>query len=105
MSSRKVANGSETSAFRSRFEPTEKKKTPSRNDLIGSIVVCTARRYSVSANSSPATKAPRAIESCRSRYEAGADGHEQRRGDEAIVVVRLRYKTKERLENIAPDSR
>ena len=42
--------------------PTEKKNTPSRSDLNGSIATSIARRYSVSAKTSPATKAPSAIE-------------------------------------------
>ena len=43
--------------------PTLKKKIPSSRPLKGSIVAWTARRYSVSASKSPATKAPIAMES------------------------------------------
>ena len=86
----RISNGSENNDLRSRLEPIEKKKTPSRSDLIGSMVVCTARRYSVSASNNPATKAPSAIEKprCR-RHEAGADRDEQCRCDEEVVVTRL----------------
>ena len=42
--------------------PTETKKTPSSSPLNGSIVASIARRYSVSARSRPATKAPSVIE-------------------------------------------
>ncbi len=46
----------------SRLMPTEKKNTPSRSPLKGSIVASMARWYSVSASNSPATKAPSAID-------------------------------------------
>ena len=42
--------------------PTETKNTPSSSPLKGSMVASMARRYSVSARSRPATKAPSVIE-------------------------------------------
>ena len=42
--------------------PTETKNTPSSRPLNGSIVASMARRYSVSASSRPATKAPSVID-------------------------------------------
>ncbi len=42
--------------------PTETKNTPRSRPLNGSIVASIARRYSVSAKSSPATKAPSVID-------------------------------------------
>ena len=56
-------SGSRQSSRKSTFMPTVKKKRPSRRPLNGATVVSIALRYSVSASSNPATKAPSAIES------------------------------------------
>ncbi|GJE68744.1 hypothetical protein CHKEEEPN_0263 [Methylorubrum podarium] len=58
----RIAPGAATSWAGSRFMPTETKNTPSNRPLNGSIVASIARRYSVSARSSPATKAPSVID-------------------------------------------
>ena len=54
--------GSRASSRKSMFMPTVKKNTPSSRPLNGSMVVSMALRYSVSASSRPATKAPSAID-------------------------------------------
>ena len=56
-------NGSRASSRRSIPMPTVKKNRPSSSPLKGSMVVSMALRYSVSASSRPATKAPSAMES------------------------------------------
>ncbi len=57
-----TSTGSRQMKPRSICMPTEKKKTPSSSPRKGSIIASTARRYSVSASSKPAMKAPSAIE-------------------------------------------
>ena len=57
-----TSNGSRQMKPRSICMPTEKKKTPSSRPRKGSIMASTARRYSVSASSRPATNAPSAID-------------------------------------------
>ena len=57
-----TSSGSRQMKPRSMCMPTEKKKTPSRRPRKGSIIASTARRYSVSARSRPAMKAPSAID-------------------------------------------
>ena len=47
---------------RLRLKPTDTKNSPSSSPLNGSMVTSTSCRYSVSASSSPATKAPTAID-------------------------------------------
>ena len=59
---RRIAPGEAMSCFGSRFMPTETKNTPRSRPLNGSIVASIARRYSVSASSRPATKAPSVID-------------------------------------------
>ena len=57
-----TSSGSRQMKPRSICMPTEKKKTPSSRPRKGSIIASTARRYSVSASSRPAMKAPSAID-------------------------------------------
>ncbi len=79
-------NGSRASSRRSIPMPTVKKNRPSSSPLKGSMVVSMALRYSVSASSRPATKAPSAMESpAMPGDEAGAEDHEQRRRHEQVA--------------------
>ena len=57
-----ILKGDCNSRFRSRLRPTIKKKNPSSRPLKGSMMVSMARRYSVSAKTRPAIKAPMAID-------------------------------------------
>ncbi len=55
-------SGSRRNSRKSIFIPTVKKKMPSKMPLKGATVASIALRYSVSASSNPATKAPRAMD-------------------------------------------
>jgi hypothetical protein len=59
----RTSAGRDAARERSSSAPTDTKNNPSSNPLKGSIVTSISRRYSVSANSSPAMNAPSAIES------------------------------------------
>ena len=59
----RMATGWAASAAGFTLMPTVRKKTPISSDLNGSIVTSIARRYSVSASSKPAMKAPSPMES------------------------------------------
>jgi hypothetical protein len=58
----KSQSGSQTSSRTSTFIPTVKKKMPSKRPLKGATVASIALRYSVSASSKPARKAPSAMD-------------------------------------------
>ena len=55
-------SGSRNTSRKSTFIPTVKKKMPSKRPLNGPTVISMALRYSVSANSKPAMKAPSAMD-------------------------------------------
>ena len=57
-----IHSGSRTRSRKSIFIPTVKKKMPSKSPLKGATVDSMALRYSVSASSKPATKAPSAMD-------------------------------------------
>ena len=97
-----ISTGFAASSDRSRPMPTDTKNSPSSRPLKGSTVLSTSLRYSVSASSRPAMKAPSAIDSpLTARDQAGPDHDQQRCRDEQLFAVGLGDRTHHRTQHEA----
>ncbi len=101
---RAIASGALRSRPKSIVIPTEMKKRPSSSPLNGSMSVSSAWRYSELASSTPARKAPSAIEMPASVHQLrDADDQQQREGGEHLADVGAGDDAQHRARQVAAD--